>query len=79
MNFRYVATEKALKFIERENKLLLAVDRKYSKKEIRAAFEKLFDVQVSSIKTFIRNNQKYAYLTLKKGKALDLATKLGVM
>ena len=79
MNFRYVATEKALKFVERENKLLLAVDRKYSKKEIREAFEKLFDVKISSIKTFIRNNQKYAYLTLKESKAIDLETRKGVM
>lgn len=79
MNFKYIATEKAVKFIERENKLLFAVDRKYHKNEIKAAFEKLFNVKVSSIRTFIRNNQKYAYITLKESKAIDLATKLGVM
>lgn len=79
MNFKYIATEKAVKFIERENKLLFAVDRRYSKKEIKDAFEKLFQVKVASVRTFIRNNQKYAYIKIKEGKALDLATKLGVM
>lgn len=79
MNFKYIATEKAMKFIEQENKLLVAVDRRYDKKEIKEEFEKLFDVKISSLKTFIRGNQKYAYLKLKDSKAIDLATKLGVM
>lgn len=79
MNFKYLATEKAIKFIESENKLLFSVDRSYSKKEIKEAFEKLFQVKASMIRTFVRNNRKYAYIKLKDSKAIDLATKLGVM
>lgn len=79
MNFKHLATEKAIKFIESENKLLFVVERQYSKKEIKEDFEKLFQVKVAEIKTYVRKNKKYAYIKLKDSKALDLATKLGVM
>lgn len=79
MDFKYIGTEKAVKFVESQNKLLFAVDRRYSKREIQEAFEKLFQVKIASVKTFIRKNRKYAYLQLKDSKAIDLATQLGAM
>ncbi len=79
MNFRYISTEKAIKFIESENKLLFAVDRMYTKNEIKDAFEKIFGVKVGKIKTFVRKNRKYAYVQLKDSKAIDLATRLGIV
>ena len=79
MNLKYISTEKAIKFIESENKLLFSVDRRHTKKEIKEAFEKIFSVKASEVTTFIRKNRKYAYIKLKGSKAIDLATKLGII
>lgn len=79
MKFKYLATEKAIKFVEAENKLLFIVERNFGKEEIKEEFEKLFGVKVKEINTFLRKNKKYAYIKLKDSKAIDLATKLGAM
>lgn len=75
-----IATEKAVKLIEAENKITFVVDRKASKAKIKAAIEKEFEVKVDSIKTEVRKNKKIAYIKLKADfPALDIATKLGLM
>ncbi len=73
-------TEKALRMIELENKLVFLVDRKTNKEEIKKEFESLFNAKIDSINIQIRNNQKFAFIKLKKeSPAIDIATKLGLM
>ena len=75
-----IKTEKSVKLIELDNTLLFEVDRRKSRKEIKEEFEKMFNVKIKKIRTLIRQNRKIAYVRLaKENKAVDLATKLGVM
>lgn len=80
MIIKPIATEKTVKLIELENTLVFEVDRRKNKKEIKEAFEKMFDVKVEKIRTLIRENKKFAYIKLdKKNPAIDLATKLKII
>lgn len=75
-----VATEKAVKIIETENKLTFVVDKRATKKDIAEAFEKEFKIKPLNVNTQIRHNKKIAYIKLKtETPALDIATKLGLM
>ncbi|MBT4135770.1 50S ribosomal protein L23 [archaeon] len=77
---KLVTTEKAVRLIELNNELVIEVDRRKSKIEIKKDFEELFGVKVDSINTLIRSNKKFAYLHLnKKNPAIDVATKLGMI
>jgi len=73
-------TEKAVKLLEAENKLVFVVERKATKEQIKNTFEELFNVKVESVKTRITKNIKVAYIKLKKNyRAVDIATRLGLM
>jgi large subunit ribosomal protein L23 len=74
-------SEKSISLIERENKIVFVVDRKANKKQIKYAFEKMFDVKVESVNTSISpKGVKKAYIKLTpKYKAVDVATKLGMI
>lgn len=75
-----LTTEKAVKMIESENKVTFIVDRRSSKQEIKKTVEKEFNVKVESVNTEIKQNKKVAFVKLKKEfKAMDIATKLGLM
>ena len=76
-----LATEKAVRIMESENKLVFIVDRKANKLEIKEAIETLFNVKVDNVNSLIlKNGRKKVYATLNKDyKALDIATKLGLM
>jgi large subunit ribosomal protein L23 len=75
-----ITTEKAIMKIERENLLTFLVDKRKTKSEIRKEIEEIFNVKVKKIRVQIRNNNKYAYVQLKKEfPAIDIATKLGLM
>jgi len=75
-----IATEKTVMLIELENTLVFEVERRANKDEVKKEVEKMFDVKIEGIRTLIRNNKKFAYVKLRKEfKAIDLATKLGVM
>ena len=76
-----LATEKAVRIMESENKLVFIVDRKANKLEIKEAIETLFNVKVDNVNSLIlKNGRKKVYVTLNKDyKALDIATKLGLM
>jgi len=75
-----LTTEKAVKMIESENKMTFIVDRRSSKQEIKKTVEKEFNVKVESVNTEIKQNKKIAFVKLKKEfKAIDIATKLGLM
>ena len=75
-----ITTEKAVRLIELNNVLLVEVDRRDSKNEIKKEFEETFNVKVDSINTLIRRNKKLAYIKLNaKNPAIDIATKLGMI
>ncbi len=76
-----LATEKAVRLMEKENKLLFVVGMKSNKDEIKKAVEKMFDVKVDSVNTFITNKgEKRAYIKLNNAyPAIDIMTKLGLM
>ena len=74
-------TEKAMKLIERQNTLVFIVDRKANKPLIKRAVEEAFKVKVAKVRTLITSDgRKKAYVKLKpEYKAIDVATKLGIM
>jgi len=75
-----LTTEKAVRMIEAENKIIFVVDIRASKQEIKKAVEKDFNVKIESVNTEIKQNKKIAIIKLKKEfKAMDIATKLGLM
>ncbi|MEK6885490.1 MAG: 50S ribosomal protein L23 [Nanoarchaeota archaeon] len=77
---RFVSTEKGMRIIEAENTIILEVNRRAKKPEIKKEVEKQFKVKVASVNTLTRANKKYAYIKLDaKNPAIDVATKFGVI
>jgi large subunit ribosomal protein L23 len=76
-----LSTEKAIRLMESENKLVFVVDMRSVKPDIKKAIEDLFSVKVVSVKTMIsRKGKKHAYVRLSDDTpAIDIATKLGMM
>lgn len=76
-----VSTEKAIRIMEAENKLILIVDQKSNKPAIKKEVEELFKVKVVSVNTFIsQKGNKKAYVKLHKDyNAMDIATNLGLI
>ncbi len=76
-----LSTEKSIRLMEAENKLIFIVDNKAKKKDIKKAAESLFNVKVEKINTFIdTKGKKRAYVKLNKDNpAIDVATQLGLM
>ncbi len=76
-----VMTEKAVFFIETENKLTFIVDRRSTKSDVKGAIEELYDVVVSDVNTTITpKGLKKAYVKLHPDyKASDIAIKLGIL
>lgn len=76
-----LATEKAVRLMESENKLTLVVDKTAKKSDIKESVEKLFNVKVMKVTTLhTPDNKKKAYLLLSpETPAIDVATRLGLM
>ena len=76
-----IATEKAIRLMEAENKVMFIVDKNSSKKEIKEAIELLFKVKIVRVNiTILPDGKKKAYLKLEKETpAIDIATQLGLM
>lgn len=76
-----LATEKSIKQMESENKLVFVVDIKSTKPQIKEAIEKEFKVKVDNVKTLIDSTgRKKAYVKFaQESPAIDIATKLGLM
>lgn len=76
-----LTTEKAVRLIESENKLLFAVEFKATKPEIKKAMEEMFKVKVVKVNTYITlEGEKRAYIKLSpETPAMDVITKLGLM
>jgi len=76
-----LSTEKSIRLMEAENKLIFVVNKKSTKKEIKEAIENMFKVEVDSINTFVNaDGEKRAYVKFSaKNPAIDIATQLGLM
>lgn len=74
-------TEKSIRLMESENKMLFVVDRKASKADIKKAIELLFKAKVVSVNTMISlADTKKAFIKFKpETPAIDIATNLGLM
>lgn len=75
-----LSTEKSIRLMESQNKLVFVVDIDADKDVIKKAVEEMFKVSVDDVKTFIRNGEKRAYVRFsEKNPAIDIATQLGLM
>jgi len=76
-----LSTEKAIRLMESENKLLFVVDRKANKNDIKGAVEKMFKAKVDKVNTLITpDGKKRAYVKFSaETPAIDIATQLGLM
>lgn len=76
-----LATEKAVRLMELENKMIFVVDKRATKKQIKDAVELQFKVKVVKVNTLISPGmEKKAYVKLEKNNlAIDIATELGLV
>ncbi|MEM2890421.1 MAG: 50S ribosomal protein L23 [Candidatus Hadarchaeum sp.] len=76
-----LATEKSVKMIESENKLIFVVDNAATKADIKRAVETLFEVKVKKVSTEITpEGKKRAYVKLApEFMADEIAAKLGMI
>ncbi len=73
-------TEKSMKLLEAENKLVFVVSRKSDKGNIRNAVETLYEVKVTDVNTLVNpKGIKKAYIQLApEFRAEEIATKVGI-
>ena len=58
-----LSTEKSIRLMESENKLIFVVDKKSTKKEIKKAIEEMFKVELAEVNTFVtQESEKRAYV-----------------
>ena len=76
-----LSTEKSIRLMETDNKLIFVVNKKSSKAEIKRAIEEMFKVEVASVNTFVNaEGEKRAYVKFSpKNPAIDIATQMGMM
>lgn len=76
-----LATEKAVRIMEAENKLIFVVDKNATKPEIKKAVEEMFKVKVVKVNTLIdTRGRKKAYTKLSpETPAIDIATQMGMI
>ncbi|MFT4312036.1 MAG: 50S ribosomal protein L23 [Candidatus Woesearchaeota archaeon] len=76
-----LSNEKSLRLMESENTLIFVVQRKATKKEVRAELESMFSAKVSAVRTMItRDGNKRAYVAFaSETPAIDVATSLGLL
>ena len=73
-------TEKTMNLIDLNNEITFVVNRKANKKQIKRAFEELYDEKVAKVNTHINTKgQKVAYIKLvEEEMAEELAVRIGV-
>jgi len=76
-----MSTEKSMRLIEAENKIVFVVDRRATKQMIKEAVESLYGMKVKKVNVLInRDGKKQAYIKLSdESSAIDFATDLGIM
>ena len=75
------STEKSIRLMESENKLIFAVQLHANKREIKGAIEKMFKVKVTKVTTQITpQGEKKAYVAFSpETPAIEIATQLGLI
>jgi large subunit ribosomal protein L23Ae len=78
---RPLNSDSVMRCIEDQNTLVFIVALKSTKKQIRNAFKKMYDVKVEKVRTLIRpTGDKKAYIKLPKGvEAVDIGNKIGLL
>lgn len=75
-----LSTEKSVRLMESENKLIFIVSRNAKKQDVKKAIEEMFKVKVVKVNLTINGNEKKAYVKLSsETPAIDIATQLGLM
>ena len=75
-----LSTEKSIRLMESQNKLIFVVDINADKGIIKKAVENMFKAKVDSVKTHISRGEKRAYIKFAdENPAIDIATQLGLM
>lgn len=76
-----IATEKAVRLMESENKLTFIVEKKATKPEIKMAVAQAFNVKPIKVNTVVTpRGVKKAYVRLSpETPAIDVATQLGMI
>ena len=76
-----LSTEKSIRLMESENKLIFVVAKKAKREEIKKAIEELFNAKVSKVNIFNDvAGKKRAYVKFSdETPAIDIATQLGLM
>ena len=76
-----LSTEKDIRLMEKENKIVFIVDNKATKEEIKKEVEERFKVKVLKVNTmYDTNGKKKAYVKLsEETPAIDIATELGLL
>ncbi len=76
-----LSTEKSIRLMQTDNKLVFVVNNKATKKEIKKAVEEMFQVEVRDVNTLInQDGEKRAYIKFSaKNPAIDIATRMGLI
>lgn len=76
-----LTTEKAVKLMETENKLIFVVSKRAKKEDVKKAVQEIFKVKVVSVNIYnTSKSEKRAYVMLsKENPAMDIITELGLM
>jgi len=76
-----LSTEKSIRMMEAENKLIFVVAFKATKTDVKTAFEKEFKVKVIKVNTYVdKTGKKRALIKLSdETQAIDVASRLGLM
>jgi large subunit ribosomal protein L23 len=75
-----LSTEKTIRLMESQNKLIFVVDIDADKGIIKTAMEEMFKVKIKNVKTHVRDGEKRAYVKFSdENPAIDIATQLGLM
>ena len=76
-----LSTEKSIRLLNQENKLVFIVDRKARKPEIKKEIEEMFNAKVTQVRTLVdkKGNKKAFVKFSDETPALDIATKIGLM
>ena len=76
-----IMTEVTSRILEAENKLVFMVNKNATKRDIKMAVEKLYDVVVEQVNSTITpEGEKKAFVRLSADyKAVDVAIKLGIL
>lgn len=74
-----LSTEKSLRLMESENKLMFVVHMDATKQDVKKAIKELYDMTCVKVNMYITiKGEKRAFVQLSEP-AIDLATKLGMM